>query len=1097
MNGLIRAWARCALMTMLFCFALTTHVQAQATNIFTNQTAGVWATAGSWLGGNMPVVGGSNNYIIIFSNTATDLSINNLGLGNAFVLNQMIFSGSAAVSVTNGGSTNFVFVSDSLSALPQINQNNNLANTIYSGLTLNNNLTVGGSGGSAGLLTLRGAVGGSGSLTMTGAFTLLLGTNNTYTGGTIINGGIVRLGATNALGLPGSSTLATVNAGGSLDLNGNMISSNYSTKTLYIAGFGSGGLGSDSGAVFNAGAFLNNVGLANVTLTGDAAIGGGTGRMDITGVLNGGGFTLYKVGVNDTFFNGSANAYLTNTPTVVITNGAFGMQNNGNLAGAGATVFIVQTNGVLRTYGNLTFTNAITVNGGRVQQQGGGTIGIGSFWNSPVTLNGVSNRFESLGGALTVGGNISGAGDLVKLGYYQLTLSGTNTYTGGTSIRDGMLLFSTTNAIPTAGLVVLGSTTAGVGLGSGSASTALLPYISKDSIGSLVLMGPDVNENIDFNTGGYTNLYLAGGVTMTYGGTYTPYQSSGVNYYRLAAYTNIVFSFTNVISDTDFGATSSVLYVNGINGASAQNQGGVVLITNANTYAGVTVLGSSGAVLQISHNLALGDSSGGTIVSNLTQLRLTNNITINERLTLAGDGFPLYSGALRSFGTNTVTALITGSGSIASGSGMLILSGGLTNTTLLRGNGGFIIITNNPVVNVGGTLTVQDGTPVIFSVTNNNFATLNMAWNGYARLGVDNAFLSTVALDFGDNGGGEMGTFDMAGFDQTVNRFFSGVTNVFGAATLTNSSAVMSTLTVTQTVNTYYGGNMGGALSLVKEGIGTNTLGGSGTHTGPTIINNGAILVSNVNALTRSTVNNMVNGGLRFITVTNANLGGLAGSGTIGLTNYGGGAVILTIGYNNADAIYSGNLTNSGGLVKVSNGVQKLSGNNTYTGNTFINGGVLYAEHTNSLPTTARAITVNSGGAVAMNQADLSANLLPRLASGSSGILALTESNATEDLNMQAYGLAMGLGAAAGSTVTYTGTFTPATNTYNLGGGGGTLIYDQVIGGAANLVGFNTNLVIGQPGQSGTVILTRDNTYTGYTFINSNNTLQVGNGGTS
>ncbi|MBI5819463.1 MAG: autotransporter-associated beta strand repeat-containing protein, partial [Verrucomicrobia bacterium] len=1084
----------CVLATALLFSALTPPVQAQ--NTFTNQTTGYWNAAGSWVGGATPVAGGSSNYIIIFNNAATDWSTNNDGLGNAFVLNQLVFNGAGAVNLTNAGSTNFIFSADSLGALPQLNQNNNLANTIYSGMILSNNLTVGGSGGSAGLLTLRGVVGGSGSLTMTGAFALLLTNNNTYTGGTIINGGIVRLGAYGALGVPAGSTLATVNAGGSLDINGWSLVTNYSSKTLFIAGFGSGGFGSDSGAVYNAGGSTVNSGLANVTLNGDAAIGGGGGRIDITGILNGGGFTLYKVGANETWFAGSG--YLTNTPTVIITNGYFGMQGNSQLAGAGNTTFIVQTNGTLRTYQNLTFTNAIVVNGGRVRQEGGGTAAIGSTWNSPVTLNGVSNRFDAGGGALTMGGDISGAGDLTKIGFWQLTLSGTNTYTGGTAVKDGMLLFTGTNAIPTTGLIVLGSTTAAVGLNSNTVATELLPYISKDSMGALVLMAPSANENLDFNTGGYTNLTLGAGATMTYGGTYTPFQQAGVNYYRLAAYSNTVFTFTNVIADTDFGGTSSRLYINGINGYSNLNQGGVVLITNANTYTGQTILGSSGAVLQISHGLALGDTAGNTVISNLTQVRITNNITVGEAFTLNGDGTPLYTGALRSFGTNTLTGLITGSGTLAAGSGVLTVSGGLTNVGSLRVTGGaMMIITNKPLTYVGTTVGVSDGGVAVFCVTNNNIATLGMWWTGFVRLGVDNAFVTNVVLQMGTTGGGEGATFDMGGYSQIVNRFFTGMTNNFTAAMITNSSPVMSTLTVTQTVNTYFGGNIGGALSLVKEGIGTNTLGGSGSFTGPTIINNGAILVSNANALTRSVVTNMVNGGLRFITVTNASVGGLGGSGNIGLTNYGGGTVFLTIGYNGADSFYSGNLTGGNGLTKVSNGVQTLSGNNTYAGTTIINGGALVAEFTNSLPTTDRAITVNYGSAVGMHQADLAANLLPRLTLNSIGILALTDSNATENFNMPALGLGMGLGAAKGQTVTYTGTFTPGSNTYNLGGGGGTLIYDQVIGGVANLVGFNTNLVIGQPGLNGTVVFTKDNTYTGYTFIHSNNTLQIGNGGTS
>ncbi|MFA5193623.1 MAG: autotransporter-associated beta strand repeat-containing protein, partial [Verrucomicrobiia bacterium] len=831
MNGLTRAWARCALVTTLL---LASGAQAQTTNVFTNQTTGFWTAAGSWVGGNMPVVGGSNDYIIIFNNTATDWSTNNRASVNTFLLNQLVFNGTAAVNITNAGSTNLVFVNDSLSALPQINQNNNLANTIYSGLTLNNNLTVGGSGGSPGLLALRGAVSGSGSLTMTGAFTLLLTANNTYTGGTIINGGILRLGNTNALGAPSGGTVATVNAGGSLDLNGYAISSAYNTKTLYIAGFGSGGFGSDSGAVYSAGASVVNIGLANVTLTGDAAIGGGAGRMDITGIFNGGGFTLYKVGINDTFFAGSA--YLTNTPTVIITNGAFGLQSSAHLAGAGNTTFIVQTNGVLRTYSNLTFTNAIVVNGGRVQQQGGGTPEIGSVWNSPVTLNGVSNRFDVYGGALTIGGPISGAGDLVKIGLYKLSLNGTNTYTGGTLVTTGLLQFASVDSRPATGVITMGSNAAVTIANSATLSNDLLPFIAQYSSGAMAIQAANANENFDFNTLPYTNLSLGAASTLTYTGTYTPYQSSsGANYYRLAAYTNVVFTFTNTIAD-DFngGSQPASLFINSIHGSisSSYERGGIVQITNANTYTGPTLI-SSGAYLRITHSDALGSTNGATTVLVSGQLMVAGNITVNEALTLNGEG--IYSGALRNdSGTNVWGGRITvgtlATPRISIGSGSLIITGGVdyvsgTPGLNLQGGGTGLIVTGQPIVlSAASTISVYSG-PVLWAVTNNTFGTMAISWGGTLQLLLSDSLPNNVVLQLGSGGSGAEGAvLDLFGNNQTVSRFFGGNTSNFSQR-ITNSSSVMSTLTTLQTANTYYGGNMGGALSLVKEGTGLLTLG--------------------------------------------------------------------------------------------------------------------------------------------------------------------------------------------------------------------------------------------------------------------------------
>jgi autotransporter-associated beta strand protein len=53
------------------------------------------------------------------------------------------------------------------------------------------------------------------------------------------------------------------------------------------------------------------------------------------------------------------------------------------------------------------------------------------------------------------------------------------------------------------------------------------------------------------------------------------------------------------------------------------------------------------------------------------------------------------------------------------------------------------------------------------------------------------------------------------------------------------------------------------------------------------------------------------------------------------------GAVALSIGNNNTNATYSGNLSGSGSLIKIGSGTQTLSGTNSYSGTTEVNGGTL------------------------------------------------------------------------------------------------------------------------------------------------------------
>ena len=168
-------------------------------------------------------------------------------------------------------------------------------------------------------------------------------------------------------------------------------------------------------------------------------------------------------------------------------------------------------------------------------------------------------------------------------------------------------------------------------------------------------------------------------------------------------------------------------------------------------------------------------------------------------------------------------------------------------------------------------------------------------------------------------------------------------------------------LTVSPNVNLEFSGTItdsaGGPGSLLKTGSRTLTLGGVNTYSGSTTVNGGSLVLANANALQNST---LTTGGIVFdqgVATHAFTLGGLSGSGNIGLKDNGSNAVALAVGNNGTSTIYSGVLSGNGSLVKTGNGTLTLTATSTYTGGTAINQGELVVNGS-----LGSLVTVNSGG---------------------------------------------------------------------------------------------------------------------------------------
>ena len=413
--------------------------------------------------------------------------------------------------------------------------------------------------------------------------------------------------------------------------------------------------------------------------------------------------------------------------------------------------------------------------------------------------------------------------------------------------------------------------------------------------------------------------------------------------------------------------------------------GGQVNLTANNTYSGQTVVGAGR--LYINKDDALGSTNADTVIhvigSSVTGgiLQVSGNITIDEPLLFVGpgDGSPWHQALQSSGGTNTLAGPITISTSggcrlTASGNGTgLNINGPITRTTsantlILGANGGSgIVNVNCPINNNGGNVNLHSGGGTIrFNVTGNNIGDMNVQYQHVLQLGVSDALPLSRSMTIGNSrtqtGTAAQGSFDMNGFDQTVNAFNGDgdpATAPFSTRAVTNTAPGLSTFTTGYsngggTFNGMFGGNF----AYVKMGTGTQILCGPNFHAGGTTVNNGTLVLSNAVDHGSLTING---GTFRFPTSLTVN-GNLAGTG--GTIDMGNAASVLTVNQP-GDTLFAGAMNNAGALVKNGSGTLTLSGVNTYSGGTTVSEGLLLFGKTNSIPASG-SVSVAPGASLGL-----------------------------------------------------------------------------------------------------------------------------------
>ena len=359
----------------------------------TNIASGNWSLAANWSGGVAPAAAGSSTGLLVF-NTSGYSGTSNNDLTGTFQLNRFTIGSSQPALTLSGNALSFVLNS---AILPQVNQNSANALSVSNNIALAANTTLGGSG--AGAVTLSGVISGAGGITKTTSGILTLSsvtTTNSFSGGITLSAGTLVL-----------DTLRTNLGTGTVTLAGG--------TTFYTTNFeGNSSAGAISNTFNLSGGLVTLYTSKDIWLTGSVTGPGGlviTGNGRTPGVMLAGAKT-FSGGVKLTALNGA-------NPTVSI--------DNINSLGTGVLRSELSSTSIS---GNLESRAAVTTAPGVLNP-----IELASGCRLVVNANGTSN--------LWLAGVISGAGGLVKIGSATLTLSGTNTYTGTTTVSVGTLACST------------------------------------------------------------------------------------------------------------------------------------------------------------------------------------------------------------------------------------------------------------------------------------------------------------------------------------------------------------------------------------------------------------------------------------------------------------------------------------------------------------------------------------------------------------------------------------------------------------------------------------------------------------------------------
>ncbi|EGI2567807.1 fibronectin-binding autotransporter adhesin ShdA [Salmonella enterica] len=599
--------------------------------------------------------------------------------------------------------------------------------------------------------TLDNNVTGGGQIVKSGNDELIVTGANNYSGGTTISGGTLTADHADSLGSGDIDNSGVLQVG-----EGELENTLFGSGSLVKTGTGELTLSGDN-------TYSGGTTISDGTLTADHADSLGTGAVANSGVL--------QVGEGE----------LENT-----------------LSGSGS---LVKTGtGKLTLGGDNSYSGGTTITGGTLTADHADSLGTGAIANSGVFKVGEGELKNTL----------SGSGSLVKTGTGELTLSGDNSYSGGTTIIGGTLTADHADSLGTGAVANSGVLQVGEGelentlSGSGS--------LVKTGTGELTLSGD--------------NTY-SGGTTIT-GGTLMADHADSLGTGAIA---------NSGVLQVGEGELENMLSGSG---SLVKTGTGELTLSGDNSYSGATTI-TDGTLIAANVN-ALGsgniDNSGTLMLDAEGEFNLANVAPQSGATTELARGTTLNVDSLTQQADSTL------------------------NIDLSKANGESAITADS--VTLGGTLNVtgigsvtDSWTPEAYTYTLiGSDSAITTDFDNLTVAGMNREDVDFLTID------GKVDEADNTHYDLTASLSWyanrdNATTDAHGTFTLSDPDGSFNVAaTLTDVDDTLDPGSRWDGKSLTKEGAGTLILSGDNDYSGGTTINEGTLVAASTTALGTGLVDN-------------------------------------------------------------------------------------------------------------------------------------------------------------------------------------------------------------------------------------------------